>query len=101
MPDIEPTKDARAVVLTELEHATKVYRAACGHCGWRGQAYTVDTKPNEDAQEHKCPPFESLTDLVLGGLYDDGSHHKQYALFQIARVLGIRVEDGTDEGIPG
>jgi hypothetical protein len=30
----------------------------------------------------------------------DGEHHKQHALVQVAELLGGRVPDGTDRGIP-
>lgn len=33
-------------------------------------------------------------------VYIDGSHHKQYALVQIAKLLGSSLEF-EDEGIPG
>ncbi len=41
----------------------------------------------------------SLEDLVYMGIYTDGEHHKQWALVQIAKLMGIEVPEEVDEGI--
>lgn len=42
----------------------------------------------------------TLTDMLLRGLYAEGSHHKQYALCEIAKLLGLAhvLEEVEDRG---
>lgn len=62
-------------------------------------------------REHRPIPVEYLDPEEAGNVAKarklaadyagyDGEHHKQHALVQVAELLGGRVPDGTDRGIP-
>lgn len=43
---------------------------------------------------------EEIKDLLEQGFYFDGAHHKQWCLVQIAKKLGVELEEGSyEEGI--
>lgn len=44
--------------------------------------------------------LERARELAVDYAGYDGEHHKQHALVTIAELLGARVPDGTDRGIP-
>jgi hypothetical protein len=41
----------------------------------------------------------TLLDVLTAGLVYDGEHHKQWALEEVARSLGIEVEGDYEHGI--
>ena len=60
------------------------------------------SKENNDALEK----LEKIAELAEIGLSIDGSHHKQYALFQILKIANVQEAEAFkkyngDIGIPG
>lgn len=60
-----------------------------------GQPVPVETFDPETAGN-----VAQARDLAVDYAGYDGEHHKQHALVTIAELLGGRVPDGTDRGIP-
>jgi hypothetical protein len=47
-------------------------------------------------------PLEKRRDVykfLRLGIYTDGDHHKQWCLVQVARILGVKMDEQHEEGI--
>jgi hypothetical protein len=54
----------------------------------------------ERLEKHGVILDEKIIELLEMGIYFDGSHHKQWCLVQIAKRLGVELEEGEyEEGV--